>query len=66
MSSMKLNDSYMNLNYDICHSSFHNYKGLTVRKWKFHVCGSINFIYGIKNFVLYGLNMSQEILYEGH
>ena len=35
VSSMKLNDSYMNLNYDICHSSFHNYKGLTVRKWKY-------------------------------
>ena len=56
----------MNLNYDICHSSFHNYKGLTFRKWKFHECGSINFIHGIKNFVLYGLNMSQEILYPGH
>ena len=66
MSSMKLNYSYMNLNYDIYHSSFHNYKGLTVRKWKFYVCGSINFIHGIKNFVLSGLNMSEEILYEGH
>ena len=43
---MKLNDSYMNLNYDTCHSSFHNYKGLTVRKWKFYVCGSTNFIHG--------------------